>query len=407
MKPFAYRHSIYVALLLCFPTQAMAEEDVDVDLSATMGAWSRDFNLPKDTAVAASSFKLGLRWTPSEDFNARAEVFGYTTIGSAHDRERAELRTAVVTHEGEQYALRVGRQIEVWGSADKLNPTDMLSPRDYRILSGEDDDQRLGLAMVRADLALNDRLRLKGYWVPEFRPTELIFPLPRQIVRDTRDHDTRQVAVKLDSRGGAFDWSLSWYEGRDRIYDFDLDGATLVQRYNHIRVIGADLAGAAGPWGYRAEAAYTHTRFDPVSNPLVRRPEFWAVMGIDRNFGSGFYANVQASIRRVFKFGTLLAEPAARLRPKVDILRFQQDKTQIGFTANMRYVWDDRRWTAEVLGLHYVHRGQGLARFELRHQLTPQLLLRARAQKFFGPQNSYFGRVAPASAVSVEARVTF
>jgi hypothetical protein len=407
MRRISVLSATYIAALLGLPTHAMAEGDVDIDLSAATGAWSRDFNLPKDTGVAASSLKLGLRWMPSENLSARAEVFGYVTIGNDRDRQRAEVRTAVMVHEDERYALRIGRQVEVWGRADKLNPTDLLSPRDYRILSSEDDDQRLGLAMVRADLVLTDRLKLKGYWLPEFRQTNLIFPLSSMIVRDQRKRDTRQIAVKLDSTGGAFDWSLSWYDGRDRIYDFALDGPTLVQRYNRIRVIGADLAGAAGPWGYRAEAAYTHTRFDPVHDPLVRRPDLWAVIGLDRSFGNGFYANIQASFRRVFKFDTILTTPAASVRSQIDILRFQQDKTQIGFTANLRYAWDDRRWTAEALGLHYVNRGQGLARFELRHQLTPQLSLRARAQKFFGSPNSYFGRVAPASAVSMEARVTF
>jgi hypothetical protein len=144
-----------------------------------------------------------------------------------------------------------------------------------------------------------------------------------------------------------------------------------------------------------------------VRNPLVRRPEFWAVIGLDRNFGSGVYANVQASFRRVFKVNDRLSAPAAQLRPQIDILRFQQDKSQFGLTANLRYVWDDQRWTAEALALHYVDRGKDLARIEFRHQLTPQLSLRGRAQKFFGPKNSYFGRIAPASAVSMEARMTF
>ena len=103
--------------------------------------------------------------------------------------------------------------------ADKLNPTDSLSPRDYRILTSEDDEQRLGLAIARADFALTDQLQLRTYWIPEFRPTTLIFPLSPQIARDNRTTDPGQFAVKIDSSGGAFDWSLSWYHGRDRIYD--------------------------------------------------------------------------------------------------------------------------------------------------------------------------------------------
>lgn len=407
MRPTLCYHTACAALLIGFPAGAMAQDDVEIDGRAAIGVWSRDFNLPKDPGVAASSLKLGLRWTPSVDLSARVELFGYTTFAHDRDRQRADLRTAVIVHESEQYALRVGRQIEVWGKADKLNPTDNLSPRDFRILSGDDDDQRLGLTMVRADLVLSDRLRLKSYWLPEFRPTNLIFPVSPQIVPDERRHDARQVAVKLDNTGGALDWSISWYEGRDRIYDLSIDGAVPAQRYNRIRVIGADLAGAAGPWGYRAEAAYTHTRYDPVGDPLVRRPEFWAVIGVDRSFGSGLYANVQASFRRVFKIDDTLSAPAAQLRPQIDILRFQQNKVQFGLTTNMRYSWDDQRWTAEALALYYAEREQGLARFELRHQLTPQLSLRGRVQKFFGPKNSYFGRIAPASAVSIEARATF
>ncbi len=407
MSGIVWRSTTYFALFSLCATPAAAQDNIDIDLRTAIGVWSRDFTLPKEVGVAASSIKLGARWTPSDDVSARAEIFGYVTLGSESDRQRAEVRTAVVIYEREQYALRAGRQIEVWGKADKLNPTDTLSPRDFRILSTDDDDQRLGLTMVRVDVVLSDRLRLKSYWIPEFRPTDLIFPLSPQIARDKRTQDTNQFAFKIDSAGGPIDWTLSWYEGRDRIYDLAIEGIGLAQRYNRMRVIGADLAGAAGSWGYRAEAAYTHTRYDPVRDPLVRRPEFWAVIGMDRNFGSGFYANVQTSFRRVFKFDDALASLAARSRPQIDTLRFQQDKTQVGLSTNFRYSWDDQRWFAEALALRYAERRQGLARIELRHQLTPQLSLRARAQKFFGSQNSYFGRIAPASAFSVEARAMF
>jgi hypothetical protein len=407
MKPAIWHRAAFSIVLAGLPTQAMAQDDIEVDAQAAIAFWSHDFNLPENAEVAASSLKLGVQWTASDVLSTRAEVFGYTAFRDDGGRQRAELRTGVVIHEGDRHALRVGRQVEVWGKADKLNPTDSLSPRDFRILSSDDSDQRLGLTMVRADLALTDRLRLKTYWLPEFRPTTLIFPLSPQILLDRRDRDTGQVAAKLDSTGGAFDWSLSWYEGRDRIYDLSLENGGVAQRYNRIRVIGADMAGAAGPWGYRAEAAYTHTRYDPVTDPLVRRPEFWGVIGLDRNFDSGLYANVQASVRRVFKLDDLLSVSATRVRPQIDILRFQQNEVQVGFTGTLRYVWDDQRWAAEALMLQYVDLGQGLARLELRHQLSPQFSVRGRAQKFFGPKNSYFGQIRSVSAVSIEARVNF
>ena len=39
---------------------------------------------------------------------------------------------------------RIGKQIIVWGRADRLNPTDNLTPRNFTLLTPEDDDQRIG-----------------------------------------------------------------------------------------------------------------------------------------------------------------------------------------------------------------------------------------------------------------------
>lgn len=393
-------------LLLAMAAVPANAGNLDLDLTVAAGLWSRDFNLPADPWVTAASLKAGARWTPSDTFAARTELRAYTTLGADAPRQRADLRTATIAIDHGRLALRLGRQIEVWGRADRLNPTDSLSPRDYRILTSEDDDQRLGLAMARADFAVSDRLQFRTYWIPEFRPTTLIFPLAPQITRDDRNSDPGQFALKLDSSGGAFDWSLSWYQGRDRIYDLALT-PTLTQRYNSITVLGADIAGAAGPWGWRTEAAYTTTRFDPAHDPLVRRPDLWLVAGLDRNFNGNIYANLQFSIRQILAFNTPVDPQLQRLRQQIDILRFQQDQTQFGLTGTIRHHWSDRRWTAEALALHYIQRSQGVIRLELRHQLTPTLNLRARAQKIYGPQNSYFGRVAPASAISIEARASF
>ena len=46
--------------------------------------------------------------------------------------------------------LRIGKQIIAWGRADRINPTDNLTPRDYTLLVPDDDDQRLGTPAVKA-----------------------------------------------------------------------------------------------------------------------------------------------------------------------------------------------------------------------------------------------------------------
>src|SRR6185436_3250026 len=68
--------------------------------------------------------------------------------------------------------LRLGQQIIVWGRADALNPTNNITPVDFRLRSPLEDDIRLGNAGARGFLRLGVA-RLEGVWMPTYLPTEL------------------------------------------------------------------------------------------------------------------------------------------------------------------------------------------------------------------------------------------
>ena len=390
-------------LALAWPATACAEASVAADLEASVGVWSRDMRLPQDSGIAAATLTSGMRWQPSTPVSAELEVFAVAS-GNAHtSRGRIDARKAFISLEADRTSLRVGRQISVWGRTDHLNPTDVLSPRDYTTLSTEDDDQRRGLGMARLEVETSETGQLSVYWIPEFRSDRLLIEPPQSLARDNRSWDPGQFAVKFDATGGAVDWSISYFQGRDRVYDFAVSEGELSVRYNTVRSYGADLATTVGGFGLRAEGAYVDTAFNPDTNPLVRRPELWIVAGIDRSIGEGTYVNVQSSLRRVMDNAPVATEFAAS-RDKIDALRFQQDDTQFGVTANIRRNWGDGRWTAELTALHYVQRSQGVLRAELRRQITSRLTLLARAQSFYGEHGSYFDRIAPASSFTVELR---
>ena len=258
--------------------------------------------------------------------------------------------------------------------------------------------------MARADWALNDQVTLTGLWIPEFRPTTLLFAVPAGLARDDRRWDAAQFAVKLDRSGGRIDGSVSYFDGRDPIFDIAIDRSGAARRYNRVRVLGADVATTAGPYGFRLEAAYTDTAFDPARNPWVRRPDVWVVLGADRTFGS-VYVNVQASLRRVLAAAAAPPAALAVVRRQIDALRFQQDPTQWGLTLNVRKSWDDGRWSAEVSGVQYLEQQQGALRLDLKRQIGPKLTLQLRAQQFYGARGSYFAVVRPASSIGLEARL--
>ena len=76
-----------------------------------------------------------------------------------------DLREAYVNAYLGPFDLRLGKQIIVWGRADALNPTNNLTPVDFRIRSPLEDDIRLGNVGARAFLRLG-AVRLEGVWMP-------------------------------------------------------------------------------------------------------------------------------------------------------------------------------------------------------------------------------------------------
>ena len=84
-----------------------------------------------------------------------------------------ELREAYMDYQVEKWDMRVGRQIIIWGKADGLAITDIISPKDYtEFLARDFDDIRLPVDALRGRL-LFDRANVEFLWLPVFRPAVL------------------------------------------------------------------------------------------------------------------------------------------------------------------------------------------------------------------------------------------
>ena len=390
--------ALLVSLLLT-PNVAWATGEARFALS--IGGWTHDRELQRAGALSTVTGDIEARWTEGPHVRLQAEAFGISPPGESHGR--LDLRQAFFSVNLGRLALRFGRQVESWGRTDRLNPTDSLSPRDYSTLTGQETDQRLGLTFVRTDLAITSALTLSSYWIPEFRATRLVIPTPRARLGAASRWDPEQFALKLDHAGGRVDFSLSYYQGRDRIFDLALTQGDVTSRYNRLRTIGADLATTLGPYGVRLEGAYTQTDFSATRNPLARRPELWIVAGADRSVGS-VNVNLQLSLRRVFDVRDLISADLQPLGRKIEALRFQQDSVQVGLTASLRRNWDDGRWSAELAGLHYFQRRQGALRLEISRRLSAHLSLRLQGQTYYGSPGSEFSTIAPTSSLGLELR---
>jgi hypothetical protein len=178
--------------------------------------------------------------------------------------------------------LRIGRQVVVWGTADKFSPTNNVNTLDLSdpLLFGK----ALANQMIRLDWNPVADLIITAVWVPIFRPAQLprtaplavtqperpapvqddfqrstlgflasVMP-PTQIRVNTMQPDpsiqNSQVGLRAAGRLGGVDLSVSYYHGRFGIPQ----PAWVVQRPNGVvdvsvmwprmDVVGADLAGS-------------------------------------------------------------------------------------------------------------------------------------------------------------------
>lgn len=231
--------------------------------------------------------------------------------------------------------LRVGRQLFVWGTADKLNPTDNLNPDDLEDVM--DFGRHLGSDGLKASYYLCHST-LTAVYIPVFTPAVLpqgdwasalspSMELPSgMILRNSTDtivmpennpEEGSITGVKLSKNILGYDFSLSYVYGRDdlplaRKITFTpadtLGGMNIASEliYPRMHIAGIDMAGSIASIGCWAEAAvFLPEEVDLLTDlsvlgmgtqksvALNDTPYVKYVVGGDYTFKNGIYINAQ------------------------------------------------------------------------------------------------------------------
>ncbi len=329
--------------------------------------------------------------------------------------------------------LRLGRQIIAWGRADRINPTDNLTPRDFTLLVPEVDDDRFGLLSAKATYHW-EQLSLTGVWLPDFRPHKV--PLPREstpitvapgVVVDATSQFSEEVpsahrswAVKLDSSGKAVDWSISYFDGFDLNPDLSVTGVTsspsaittsVKLSHHRLRVFGVDGATTAGAFGLRAEAAYAWSEDSGGTDPFVKNPSLYVVLGGERTFLDNLNVNVQYFTRYVrywrdpFDLG--LSRPFSDVAVQQAILNNERDRSQHGVTVRVGKKWFNETLEAELAAVWDITRRGYFLRPRVIYAFTDKLKGTIGADYYAGPDDSFFGRLEDNRTVFAELSYWF
>ena len=349
--------------------------------------------------------------------------------------------------------FRLGQQIIVWGRADALNPTNNLTPVDFRIRSPLEDDIRRGNIGARAFLRLPAPFRLEGVWMPVYLATELpdvglpqfvSFGSPKYPAPDLRNG---LGAGRLHVEHAAFEASVSYLYGYAPLPGLTLSSLTfdpatpsvVVARtaYNQ-HVVGADFSTAVGDiMTIRGEGAFRRP-VDYRDRAYAARPDVQWAVGADHNFGS-LSVIAQYLGRYVFDWAKERG-PGMQLDPAV--LKMNPDPTanpdiafwrdaattaidaQLAKTSQILFSQTARWQHLATLRLEWLfaHEALSLSSLALFNFTTHELLLTPRigyrlndtatlyagAQIFLGPDDTLFGLVdQELSAGYLELRAAF
>jgi hypothetical protein len=368
-----------------------------------------------------------------------------------------DLREAYVNTYLGPLHLRLGQQIVVWGRADALNPTNNLTPLDFRIHSPIEDDIRLGNAGARAFLRFAP-FRLEGVWMPLYLPTELpVVQLPQYVSYGAPLFPSLNLkdgteAVRLHLELPAIEMSISYLHGFALLPGLSVTpmGITLTADMYNVpsattppsvlvsrtayeqQVLGFDFSTSLGEVAtLRGEAAYRRPyNWAGPADHHIAYPDVQYTIGADHTFGS-LSIIVQYMGRYVFDWqkqngplmpldpSVLPMEPPSSLpmvTNTVDSILAKQNQilfsqtAQIQHLATIRFEWLALHETLSIssLALYNFTTREWLVTPRIGYRLSDAITMYAGAQVFHGPANTLFGIIdAQLSAGYAELRYTF
>lgn len=309
---------------------------------------------------------------------------------------------------------RIGRQIIVWGRADRLNPTDNLTPRNFTLLTPEDDDQRMGSLAAKITYHSAES-SLTGIWLPDMNPNVFPVAATQGIFFTEQIPHANQIALKLDRSGSDVDWSASYFNGLDLNPDISIgattpSGTNLIFEHNRIRVLGMDAATVIGRYGLRAEAAYTWTANAGVNDALVKKHFLYMVMGGDRTFFDYLNVNIQYYFRHITNYSDpqAIADPLLRsVAIQAAVMSNQFDRSQHGVSIRISNKWFNETLEGEIAAVASVGRSNYFIRPKLVYAFSDNIKGSLGLDIYRGDSNTFFGQLRNSSLLFAEMKYDF
>jgi len=404
-----------------------------------LGSKARQGDAEAKASYGEASLKLRARKGDSGD--GYAEIRFRDGTQSVEEENNADVREAYVNVYTGPFDIRFGRQIIVWGRADSINPTNNLTPYDYRVRSPDEDDRRQANFGVRSYYNFIP-FRLETVWMPTYAESHFPdFTLPPLVQMANSDYPGTKLsggveAVRLHYEAPSLDASVSYLYGYSTYPGIEFREANLLSdspitvgftTYRH-SVVGFDFAtnikegyGLRGEMAYRRPAHYEDREEVPM-------PDLYYVMGADSEFLRGNVSIIVQYIGRyVFDWKDIVDPglsssgippgiPPEQLQQFIldevelenRMLQGQQDRmSHAGFIrANWKLLQETL--SLELVSVYNFTTREIYMRPKVSYDIADSLKLIVGGEIFDGPEKTLFGTVRESqSAGYAEIKVSF
>lgn len=219
--------------------------------------------------------------------------------------------------------ITIGYQTLSWGTADGLNPTDNVNPKDLsdltNITATSRDDIVIPVNAVRINIYPADFINFEGIFIPLFTPPGIpdfssylppeLSSLSINFIYPDVEYAGFESGIKANFVLPGIDFSLSYLYAWDDIPDIkvniiqqDMGGgmmfgspASLDFSFNRIHIIGGDFAWPIFDMDFRGEAAFFITDDIAGDDIYIKNPYIHYVVGAGYTFFNDLNINLQFS----------------------------------------------------------------------------------------------------------------
>lgn len=412
--------------------ESVAPAWLDWHGNLSVGAWSGDrwLNDQSGFSVAQLQIDIATKFDRAWSFHSNANLnYLGPKLDSADFAKSASVptrhsyvRDAYLKWDMEHAEWRIGTQVFSWGRADRINPTDNLSARDFASPFVADEEQKSGslASSLSLDVNTDTRLQLVVQRVPEGNRQGQV-PSARieaglPIAFTSRAYD---YAFRLDHSASSIDWSVSYFDGVEKVRSMELlqqrERLLGVQRrFAALQSVGADAATTIGNWSLRGELAYL--RFKPENSENAGRLSHWyGVFGVENNLAefSSSVTNatfgVQYFFRRFAQDPRFANLPVAWRTPldKLQMANNQLHQWQDGFTLRFAQRLMNDQLDYEIIGMSNFRDGDFVLRPRLNYRYSDSTKWVFGCDLFRGKDHSFFGSLKKNSLAFTELVLIF